>query len=328
MNLVRLDPAAGADVRESIAAAAARHLAEGELVVLPTETVYGLAADASNGEAVARLYAAKGRPAFNPLISHVADRAMAEMHGVFDASASRLAEAFWPGPLTLVVQRRAGSTICDLVTAGLDTVGLRLPDAAVARDIARLLGRPFAAPSANRSGRISPTTAEAAIEELGQAVALVIDSGPCRVGLESTIVACVGSDPVLLRPGGISRAAIEAVLGRSLSAPAPHDPGRPQAPGMLASHYAPNARVRLDALDVAPGEALLAFGPRLPAGADRAAMVLNLSVDGDVTEAAANLFTCLRRLDASGASTIAVSPIPQDGLGDAINDRLRRAAVR
>lgn len=328
MNLVRLDPAAGADVRENIAAAAARRLAAGELVVLPTETVYGLAADASNGEAVARLYAAKGRPAFNPLISHVADREMADTHGAFDASASKLAEAFWPGPLTLVVPRRPASTICDLVTAGLDTVGLRLPDAPVARDIARLLGSPFAAPSANRSGRISPTTAEAAIEELGEAVALVIDAGPCRVGLESTIVACVGTDPVLLRPGGISRNDIEAVLGRSLSASAPHDPGRPQAPGMLASHYAPNAQVRLEAREVAPGEALLTFGPRPPAGAGDAAMILNLSETGDLTEAAANLFTCLRRLDASGADIIAVSPIPDEGLGEAINDRLRRAAVR
>ncbi len=328
MDLVRLDPAAGAEVRETIAAAAARRLGAGELVVLPTETVYGLAADATNAEAVARLYAAKGRPAFNPLISHVADRGMAEAHGAFDASASKLAEAFWPGPLTLVVPRRPGSTICDLVTAGLDTVGLRLPDAPIARDIARLLGSPFAAPSANRSGRISPTTAEAAIEELGEAVALVIDAGPCRVGLESTIVACVGPDPVLLRPGGISRADIEAVLGRALATPDAHDPGRPQAPGMLASHYAPNARVRLDAFDVAAGEALLAFGPHLPDGADTAAVILNLSEAGDLTEAAANLFTCLRRLDASGAATIAVSPIPDEGLGEAVNDRLRRAAVR
>lgn len=327
MDLIRLDPAAGADVRENIAAAAASRLAAGDLVILPTETVYGLAADASNGEAVARLYAAKGRPSFNPLISHVADRAMAETHGVFDASASRLADAFWPGPLTLVVPRRPGSSICDLVTAGLDTVGLRLPDAPVARDIARLFGRPFAAPSANRSGRISPTTAEAAIEELGETVALVIDAGACRVGLESTIVACAGSDPVLLRPGGISRAQIETVLGQPLSLSDLHDPGRPQAPGMLASHYAPNARVRLDAREVAPGEALLAFGPLLPAGADRAAMILNLSASGNLTEAAANLFTSLRRLDASGAATIAVSPVPDEGLGEAINDRLRRAAA-
>lgn len=328
MDLIRLDPAAGDDLRDAAAAAAARHLAAGDLVVLPTETVYGLAADATNGAAVARLYAAKGRPSFNPLICHVADRAMAEAHGLFDETAGRLAEAFWPGPLTLVVPRRPGSAISDLVTAGLDTVGLRLPDAAVARDIARLLGRPFAAPSANRSGRISPTTADAAIEELGAAVALVIDAGPCRVGLESTIVACAGHDPVLLRPGGIARAPIETVLGRKLALPDPADPERPKAPGMLAAHYAPNARVRLEARTVEPGEALLAFGARLPAGAERAAMILNLSPTGDPTEAAANLFTWLRRLDASGAATIAVAPVPDDGLGEAINDRLRRAAVR
>ncbi|TCT09298.1 translation factor SUA5 [Tepidamorphus gemmatus] len=327
-DLIRLDPAAGADLRGTVAATAARHLAAGELVVLPTETVYGLAADATDSAAVARLYAAKGRPTFNPLISHVADRAMAEAHGLFDATAARLADAFWPGPLTLVVPRRPGSAISELVTAGLDTVGLRLPDSAVARDVARLLDRPFAAPSANRSGRISPTTADAAIEELGMAVALVIDAGPCRVGLESTIVACVGPDPVLLRPGGIARASIEAVLGRPLALPDFADPERPQAPGMLAAHYAPNARVRLDACTVEPGEALLAFGPRLPAGTERAVMILNLSAAGDPTEAAANLFTWLRRLDASGASTIAVAPIPDDGLGEAINDRLRRAAVR
>lgn len=325
---MRLAPSASSGDRAAVAEAAARHLAAGALVILPTETVYGLAADATNGEAVARLYAAKGRPSFNPLISHVADRRMAEVHGVLDGTAGRLADAFWPGPLTLVVPRRAGSAISDLTTAGLDTVALRLPDAPVARDIAARLGRPFAAPSANRSGRVSPTTAEAAIEELGPAVAMVIDAGPCRVGLESTIVACVGADPVLLRPGGVTRAAIEAAAGRPLARPDGADPARPQAPGMLASHYAPRAAVRLDAAEVAPGEALLMFGPHPPAGADRAVAALNLSASGDLVEAAANLFAHLRALDATGAAAIAVAPVPDEGLGEAINDRLRRAAVR
>lgn len=310
--------------------AAARHLAAGALVVVPTETVYGLAADATNGEAVARLYAAKGRPRFNPLISHVCGRDMAETHGIFDETASKLADRFWPGPLTLVVPKRPDSGISDLATAGLDTVALRWPDSPVTRAIIEKLGRPVAAPSANRSGRVSPTTAEAASAEVGDSVALIVDAGSCRVGLESTIVACTGARPTLLRPGGIPTGEIEAVLGAPLARHAGDpgsDPEAPAAPGMLASHYAPRARVRLAADRVGADEALLAFGPALPQGADAARAVLNLSERGDLVDAAANLFTYLRELDASGAGTIAVMPIPETGLGEAINDRLRRAAA-
>lgn len=305
---------------------AAHHLAQGRLVVVPTETVYGLAADATNGEAVAGIYAAKGRPRFNPLISHVSGRTMADNQGLFNAAAIALADRFWPGPLTLVLPRAPGAVISDLATAGLDTVALRWPRSEVTTAIIAELGRPIAAPSANRSGRVSPTTAEAAIEEVGASAAMVIDAGPCRIGLESTIVGCAGGQPSLLRPGGIPTGEIEAVLGVRLAHPRA-DPTKPAAPGMLASHYAPAATVRLFAADVAADEALLAFGTPLPPGAERAKAVLNLSAGGDLVEAAANLFTFLRRLDASGARTIAVTPVPETGLGEAINDRLKRAAA-
>jgi L-threonylcarbamoyladenylate synthase len=312
------------------AADAARHLGDGALVVVPTETVYGLAADATNGEAVARIYAAKGRPQFNPLISHVSTRAMADSHGLFDEMAQQLAERFWPGPLTLVVPKRGTSTISDLATAGLDTVALRWPESPVTCAVIDKFGRPIAAPSANRSGRVSPTTAQAAIDEVGASVAMVIDAGPCRIGLESTIVACTGAEPTLLRPGGVPSEEIEAVLGGPLARPSGTglgDPEKPAAPGMLASHYAPRALVRLNATSVGPDEALLGFGPALPAGADAATAVQNLSERSDPVEAAANLFTYLRDLDGSGAGTIAVAPIPAAGLGEAINDRLKRAAA-
>lgn len=325
-DIVKVGDSTQGAAPEAVVAAAARHLAEGRLVVLPTETVYGLAADATNQQAVAAIFAAKERPDFNPLIAHVADRAMAQAHGELNADAGRLAEAFWPGPLTLVVPRRAGSTIAPAATAGLDTVALRLPATAIMRHVAAALGRPIAAPSANRSGRISPTTAEAALAEVGAHVALIVDAGPCPVGVESTIVACVGESPNLLRPGGVSREDIESVLGKALAA---HDSDteRPAAPGMLASHYAPAALVRLEADSLAPGEALLAFGPEPVEGWQSARAVLNLSPSGDLAEAAANLFAHLRALDESGASTIAVMPIPHTGLGEAINDRLRRAAA-
>lgn len=330
MNIWTLSEQLSDRERTDRIAEAAGRLADGRLVIVPTETVYGLAADATSGEAVARIYAAKGRPAFNPLISHVASRAMADSQALFDADAETLAAAFWPGPLTLVLPKRPSSTISDLATAGLDTVALRWPDSPVTCAVIAKFGHPIAAPSANTSGRISPTTAEAAIADLGEAIALAIDAGPCRVGLESTIVACTGADPVLLRPGGVPSDEIEAVLGRPLARPAGTglgDPEQPAAPGMLASHYAPRALVRLNATSVGPDEALLAFGPALPAGADAAAAVKNLSERGDPVEAAANLFTCLRDLDRSGAGTIAVAPIPETGLGEAINDRLRRAAA-
>ena len=314
--------------REAAIAAAVGALAAGRLVGLPTETVYGLGADATDGRAVAAIYAAKGRPSFNPLIAHLPDLASAERHGVFDATARALAAAFWPGPLTLVVRRRPESAICDLASAGLDTIGLRVPANAVTREILARFGRPVAAPSANRSGRVSPTAAEDVVAELGGAVAEVIDTGPTEVGVESTIVAVLDGVPRLLRPGGVTRAAIEAVIGVALADEGPlTDDDAPLAPGMLSSHYAPAARVRLDATSVEPGEALIAFGPDRPAGAEGAVAVFDLSPSGDLAEAAANLFRALRDLDAAGASAIAVAPIPAEGLGEAIVDRLRRAAA-
>lgn len=321
--------------RERAIAAAVAALAEGRLVALPTETVYGLGADATDGRAVASIYAAKGRPSFNPLIAHVPDLAAAERHGVFDDTARRLALAFWPGPLTLVVPKRADSPISDLATAGLDSVGLRVPAPAVTREILARLGRPVAAPSANRSGRISPTTAADVADDLGAAVAVIVDAGPAPVGVESTIVAVLDGAARLLRPGGVARERIEAVLGRPLDTAAPETTriettsadARPLAPGLLTSHYAPRARVRLDADRVAPGEALLAFGGARPPGAEGAKAIVDLSPSGDLGEAASRLFGALRELDRSGATTIAVTPIPAHGLGEAIADRLRRAAA-
>lgn len=323
------------DSPDALASAAAL-LAAGDLVALPTETVYGLACDATNAEAVARLFAAKGRPATNPLICHLADVGAARAIGVLDARAERLAAAFWPGPLTLVVPKREPSPLAPAVTAGRDTVALRVPDAPFLRALARDLGRPIAAPSANRSGRVSATTAAAVVAELGARVPLVVDGGPARIGIESTIVGLLDERPRLLRPGGLPAEAIEAVLGEPVAAvveerdgPAGGEPDitAQLSPGRLASHYAPRARLRLDVREVRPGEALLAFGPRLPAGADRAPARINLSPAGDLAEAAACLFEALRALDASGAEVIAVAPIPADGLGAAIRDRLARAAA-
>ena len=310
-------------------AAAARCLRDGGLVALPTETVYGLGADAANAGAVARLYAAKGRPAFNPLIAHVADLAAASLIGRFDATALALAQAFWPGPLTLVLPKAPGCAVADLATAGLDTVALRVPSHPVALAVLRAFGGPVVAPSANLSGHVSPTTAAHVAADLDGRIDLIVDGGPVSVGVESTIVGCFGA-PMLLRPGGISRGEIEGVLGRALVEP-PADPAgdgaKPLAPGMLASHYAPRLPVRLDATHLEPGEALLAFGPaRLP-GMEPDSLVMNLSERQNLTEAAARLFGYLRDLDGSGARGIAVMPIPGDGLGEAINDRLRRAAV-
>ncbi|WP_293867846.1 L-threonylcarbamoyladenylate synthase [uncultured Alsobacter sp.] len=309
-------------------AAAAAVLRRGGLVAFPTETVYGLGADATDGKAVAGIYAAKGRPSFNPLIAHCPDADSAAAFGVFDRTSRALAERFWPGPLTLVVPCVPGSPVSDLVTAGLDSIGLRVPDHPVARALLVALGRPVAAPSANRSGRISPTAAAHVMEDLDGRIDAVVDGGDTKVGVESTIVSCLGDRPVLLRPGGVPRAAIEAVLGQALADPPGADAGdAPLAPGMLASHYAPAAKVRLDAGQVAPGEAALLFGPTPPAGIEEAAAVLNLSPAGDLVEAAANLFGMLRRLDATRAPTIAVAPIPHDDLGEAIRDRLARAAA-
>jgi L-threonylcarbamoyladenylate synthase len=304
---------------------AARVLTAGGLVAFPTETVYGLGADATNGRAVARLYEAKGRPAFNPLIAHVTGVAAARALGHFDAAAERLAEAFWPGPLTLVVPKLPGCPVSDLATAGLDSIALRVPDHPVAQNLLGAFGRPVVAPSANRSGHVSPTAAAHVLADLRGRIELILDGGPTRMGLESTIVACLG-EPMLLRPGALPRDAIERVLNRPLATPAPAPQDAPVAPGQLASHYAPRARLRLDATGVDAGEALLAFGPVLPPGAEGAARVLNLSERSDLIEAAANLFSHLRALDAA-AGSIAVMPVPHEGLGEAINDRLARAAA-
>jgi L-threonylcarbamoyladenylate synthase len=299
-------------------AAAARCLAKCGLVAFATETVYGLGADAMNGEAVARLYAAKGRPAFNPLIAHVADTAAARWLAQFDAAADKLAATFWPGPLTLVLSKLPGCGIADLALAGLDTIALRVPAHPVAHALLEAFGGPVVAPSANRSGHVSPTSAAHVLADLRGRIDMVIDAGPCKVGVESTIVSCLG-EPTLLRPGGVARADIERVLGASLTV-ATADNEAPLAPGMLASHYAPKAKLRLDADTAQAGETLLAFG-HAPKGA------LNLSPRGDLIEAAANLFSHLRMLDLSGAKAIAVMKVPHEGLGEAINDRLKRAAA-
>jgi L-threonylcarbamoyladenylate synthase len=308
---------------------AVRCLKSGGLVAFPTETVYGLGADATDGKAVARLYEAKGRPAFNPLIAHVADLAAARTLARFDADAERLAEAFWPGPLTLVLPKEAGCPVAELATAGLDSIAVRVPKHEVARQILAAFGRPIVAPSANRSGHVSPTTAAHVLADLRGRIDLIVDGGATPVGVESSIVACLGP-PALLRPGGLPREAIERVLERPLAEPPPGiaaEDDAPLAPGMLASHYAPRTPLRLDARRVERGEVLLAFGPAPAAGAEDASAALNLSRRGDLIEAAANLFSHLRALDAAGAKAIAVMPIPHDGLGEAINDRLARAAA-
>jgi L-threonylcarbamoyladenylate synthase len=344
-------------------AAAAAALAAGRLVAFPTETVYGLGADATDDAAVARLYAAKERPSFNPLIAHVAALAEGGESGEaaidaagrlarFDADALRLAAAFWPGPLTLVLPKLPGCPVGHLATAGLDTIAVRAPSHPVARAILAAFGKPVVAPSANRSGRVSPTTAQHVAADLAGRVDLIIDGGAAPVGVESTVIACRDGGVALLRPGAIPRAAVERLLGHAVAVAAtahdlnsdysragaaggtlaapegtgtPRPTPRPLAPGMLASHYAPRAMVRLNAVSVGPDEALLAFGPVLPPGASSA--VLNLSPRGDLVEAAANLFGHLRLLDSAGAASIAVMPVPDDGLGEAINDRLRHAAA-
>lgn len=303
---------------------AADLLRSGGLVAIPTETVYGLAADVSNGRAVAGIYEAKGRPSFNPLIAHVADMAMAVQIAVFDALSRKLAENFWPGPLTLVLSLKEGAPVNSLVTAGLSTIGVRCPKGP-AGELIRLLGHPLAAPSANSSGRISATSAAAVEADLGGRIPLILDGGASPVGVESTIVKVDGGKVRLLRPGGISAEAIEAVVGQPVVRA--DQRAAIEAPGMLASHYAPHAKVRLDAVRIMPGEALLAFGGRRGCGHENAKTVLNLSPTGDLAEAASNLFAFLDQLDKSGAATIAVEPIPERGLGEAINDRLMRAAA-
>ena len=342
-------------------ARAAAALSAGRLVAFPTETVYGLGADAASDRAVATLYAAKERPSFNPLIAHVAgpdcagvnpagssstgldsaDLDAARRLAEFDAAALALAAAFWPGPLTLVLPRARNCPVGQLATAGLDTIAVRVPSHPVARAILAAFGRPVVAPSANRSGRVSPTSAQHVQADLAGRIDLIIDGGAAPVGVESTVLACCrgGGDVALLRPGAIPRAAVERLLGRPVTiATTAGDAGaieaggaagaaRPLAPGMLASHYAPQATVRMNAVTVGPGEALLAFGSALPPDASNARTVLNLSAGGDLVEAGANLFSHLRILDAAGTDCIAVMPVPDEGLGEAINDRLRHAAA-
>jgi L-threonylcarbamoyladenylate synthase len=303
---------------EAIARAAAV-LREGGLVAFPTETVYGLAADATNDRAVAAIFAAKDRPRFNPLISHVAELGAARRLGRFDERAEALAARFWPGPLTLVLPRLPDCPVSLLASAGLDTIALRMPSHPVAAALLREAGVPLAAPSANRSGRVSPTTAAHVAEELGARVAMILDGGPCPVGLESTVLDLTTEPPTLLRPGGVPAEALGPVRLPGAAGAAP------RAPGMLASHYAPRLPVRLDATEARPGEALLAFGPgEAPPGF---AATRWLSRSGDLAEAAANLFAALRALDRPEYAGIAAMPIPEQGLGRAINDRLRRAAA-
>ena len=297
-------------------ARAAAILRAGGLVALPTETVYGLAADAGNAKAVAHIFAVKGRPRFNPLICHVPDRAAAAALVRIGPLAARLMETFWPGPLTLVLPKREGAPVADLVSAGRDTLAVRAPAHPVARRLLAAFPRPLAAPSANRSGRVSPTTAAHVAADLGTAVDLILDGGACDVGIESSIVAVEEDSVTLLRPGGVASEAIERVTGRPL---APAAAGEVSAPGMLKSHYAPTAPVRLEATEKRPGEVLIGFGP--------VAGDLSLSPTGDLVEAAARLFAVLRRADAAAPAAIAVAPIPDIGLGRAINDRLRRAAA-
>ncbi|WEK39391.1 MAG: L-threonylcarbamoyladenylate synthase [Candidatus Brevundimonas colombiensis] len=294
---------------------AAAALRNGSLILLPTETVYGLGADAGDPKAVASIFDAKGRPRFNPLISHVADAAAASEIAVFDAAARALADAFWPGPLTLVAPVRDAGRVCDLARAGLDSVAIRVPAHPIARAVLAAFGGPVVAPSANRSGRPSPTTFDDAVEETGFAVAAAVDGGPCQVGLESTVVSVLEGRVALLRPGAVTRAQIEAVVGPLADSGEGH-----RSPGRLTLHYAPDAPVRIEATAARPGEVLLGFGP----GVGEARW--SLSPTGDLSEAAANLFRLLREADRTRPFGIAVSPIPTTGLGEAINDRLRRAA--
>ena len=301
---------------------AAALLRAGALVAIPTETVYGLAGDASNGEAVAAIFEAKGRPSFNPLICHVDSMEAAQRYGVFGDAAARLAQAFWPGPLTLVVPRRENAHLSPLVSAGLPSLALRIPAHPVARRLLASFGGALAAPSANPSGKISPTTSAHVLAGLDGRIAAVLDAGPCAVGVESTIVDCTGETPVLLRPGGLPAEALEQALGQPLARPqSAVNEVNPSAPGQLSSHYAPGKPLRLNQRTLPPDALWLGFG----LGCEGA--TLNLSPSADLREAAANLFTMLHTLDAAPGAAIAVAPIPNHGLGQAINDRLTRAAA-
>jgi L-threonylcarbamoyladenylate synthase len=304
-------------------ALALQALAAGHCVAIPTETVYGLAGDATNGIAVARIFEMKGRPRFNPLICHVADAAMAARYGRMDETAQRLATRFWPGPLTLVLPALPDSGVSELATAGLGTIGLRCPDSP-ARALIAAFGKPLAAPSANRSGRISPTTARHVADEFEDTDLLVLDGGPCREGIESTIVKVEPNRLVLLRPGSVPADDLQAESGLPVVAAS----GKAiEAPGMMASHYAPNAALRMNVAECPPGAALLAFGDGAGRGRKGASAMLNLSASGDLREAAANLYAMLKSLDAAGPALICVEPVPMQGIGIAINDRLARASA-
>ncbi|HZH28560.1 MAG TPA: L-threonylcarbamoyladenylate synthase [Azospirillaceae bacterium] len=305
-------------------ARAADALRQGRLVAFPTETVYGLGALANDGRAVAAVYAAKKRPNFNPLIVHIHDAGAAEAVARFDDRAEKLAEALWPGPLTLVLPRNPDSKVSLLATAGLDTVAVRVPAHPVARQLLQSLGEPVVAPSANRSGHVSPTTPIHVAEDLGGSLSMILAAGRSPIGVESTVLDLSGDRPVLLRPGAVTREQLEDLIGK-VDLPAGESEARPKAPGRLARHYAPTCPLRLDALSAEPDEALLCFGPEL--GVRGGSVRLNLSPEGNLAEAAANLFAMLRTLDKPSYSAIAVMPIPSRGLGIAINDRLRRAAV-
>jgi L-threonylcarbamoyladenylate synthase len=325
MNETALRPTELLTADERAIARAAALLRAGGLVAMPTETVYGLAADATCERAIASIYAAKDRPTFNPLIAHVLDNEAAAREAIFNAEASALAQAFWPGPLTLVAPVAPSGRIALLARAGLDSVALRAPSHPIARALIAAAGAPLVAPSANRSGRVSPTLAAHVLADLDGRIDIILDAGPTRLGLESTIVACLEGMPRLLRPGAIPQEAIEAVLGYPLRAHVRGQGEAPLAPGLLASHYAPRASLRLEAREAASFEAALDFGGALRASAT--GVRLDLSPTSNLVEAAANLFAYLRTLDDSGLRTIAVAAIPTIGLGAAINDRLQRAAA-
>jgi L-threonylcarbamoyladenylate synthase len=303
--------------RQAEVEAAAEALRAGGLVILPTETVYGLGANAADPAAVAAIFDAKGRPRFNPLIAHVADLATAAQIAAFDDRAEALAREFWPGPLTIVAPIRDAEAVCDLARAGLDTVAIRVPGHPVSRAVLAAFGGAVVAPSANRSGRPSPTTYDDAMAETGDKAAASLDGGPCAVGLESTVVSVLEGEVRLLRPGAVTRVQLQQIVGRLAEA----EDDAKRSPGRLALHYAPDAPVRINAKAPEAGEAYLAFGPWA-----QSPRVFNLSPTGDLAEAAANLFAFLRAADRIRPTAIAVAPIPEEGLGEAINDRLRRAA--
>jgi L-threonylcarbamoyladenylate synthase len=315
----------GPEILEAGAAAIARAaelIRAGDLVAFPTETVYGLGADATSDAAIAAIFAAKDRPTFNPLIVHFADPRAASRQVAFDARARLLAKSFWPGPLTLVLPRRESCRISLLASSGLDTLAVRVPGHPIAREFLAAAARPIAAPSANVSGRVSPTTARHVVDSLDGCVSLILDGGPCEIGIESTVVDLSGGPALMLRPGGVSREAIEAVIGGIAEFGGGDAPAK--SPGLQDRHYAPDRPLRLNATRAHAGEAFLGFGRDAPKSLP--GDVMNLSPSGNVDEAAANLFAMIRALDRKGISAIAVAPIPDHGLGRAINDRLRRAA--